>query len=398
MKEDILDDDKKAIEDSLYQFIILLVSKYIVNAARLLVKGKLTRISMSTGQSIVKYATKNILKEPLREAVKEVLMEWMKSPNDDFIEYLFNMRQNFLCLEVLNLDPECKRLQREAFSEKRMFLDTNVLMGLTLPAVFSHEQTKKFIANTLRLGCTLYVSERTIDEFNYVLDKGKMLNEKIKATPEQKLGMGNVFIRSHQLVQLSGTILSWEDYVDQFSDMPDFLRQIGIQVYETEHKEIEELDRYDDTVRAIQRCFQIFRNREKTTYVAEHDAYHLLLMKTLRETETPIFLGPNTWFLTLDLTLSCVDRFINRNFTFPDSTSPSMVGYLWDEIISPFLVGIVQEKELLDIFRTFVVSDFTPISEEINADSLVKLAIDWTEFDWLDIEEIRETYSNNNLS
>jgi len=171
--------------------------------------------------------------------------------------------------------------------------------------------------------------------------------------------------------------------------MQTFTDKLGIKTYDEEHENIKNLDGYSDTIKAIQRCFQIHRRREKPDDIAEHDAFHLLLIKTLRENETSTSFGPNTWFLTLDLTLPCVDRFIGRKFAFSDPASPCMIGYLWDELISPFLVGIVEEKELVDVFRHFIISDFTPISEDINTEVLLKLKIDWTEYDWLEFEEIQ---------
>lgn len=388
-EEKISSEDIQTVKDSFYQFIILLVSKYIINVARLLVKGALTRISMVTGKTIVKSSTISISDGKLREAVMNVLIEWMQSPDDEFVEYLFNMRQNFLCIEILNLDPNCKMLQREAFSKKRLFLDTNVLMSLSLRASPMHEQTKKFVRNTLKLGCSLYVTERTIEEFYSVLDTAKEQFKEVRATPKQLSKMGNWFTRTYGLTQLSEGPLSWEDYVKQFSDMQSFLKEREIQTYTEKHEEIKKLSGYSEMIGAVQRCFRIYRNREKKPDVGEHDAFHLLLVKTLRESETPLFFGPDSWFLTLDLTLPCVDRFINRTFRFSDPITPTMVGYLWDEIISPFLVGIVEETDLLDVFKTFIISDFTPISEEINAEILAKLDIDWTEFDWLEVEEIQ---------
>ena len=388
-EEKISSEDMQVVKDSFYQFILLLVSKYIINVAKLLVKGKLARISVSTGKTIVESSTISISNERLREVVTNLLMEWMQSPDDDFIEYLFNMRQNFLCIEVLNLDPNCRMLQREAFSKKRLFLDTNVLMNLSLRTRTLHEQIKKLISNTVKLGCALYVTERTIEEFNNVLNNAKDLFKGISATPKQISRINDPFIRSYGLIRQSGSSLLWKDYVNQFSDMRSLLRETGIQVYDEKHEEIGELENYPETIKAIQRCFKIHRNREKKSDVAEHDAFHLLLVKTLRESETPLFFGPDTWFLTLDLTLPCVDRFINRTYRFSDTITPTMSGYFWDEMISPFLVGIVEERDLLDIFKTFVISDFTPISEDINAKVLAKLDIDWTEFDWLEIEEIQ---------
>lgn len=383
-------EDTNTITGSFYKFILILVSRYIVNAARLLVKGTLTRISISTGKNIVNSATSNMTNRKLRESVKTILIDWMQSPEDEFIRYLFNMRQNFFCIEVLNLDPECRILEREAFSKKRLFLDTNVLMSLILHAIRKHVQVKKLINNTLKLGCSIYVTKRTMDEFNSVLDKAKGLFVNIRATPHQLTRVSNVFIQTYGMSQISQRPISWKEYIYEFLDMEKFLESIGVQIYHKEQEEIKELTGYPGLVDEVQRCFMRHRAAIKTYEVAEHDAYHILLVKTLRESETIAFLGPDTWFLTLDLTLSCTDRFVRRNFDFTKPTSSIMIGYLWDEIISPFLIGIIEERDLIEVFKTFIISEFTPIAEEIDAEILAKSEIDWSDYDWLEPEEIIE--------
>jgi hypothetical protein len=132
------------------------------------------------------------------------------------------------------------------------------------------------------------------------------------------------------------------------------------------------------------------RWRKKTEEVAEHDAFHLLLTKTLRGSENSSILGPDVWFLSNDLTLSCSDKFINTKFKFSDNTSPVMITSVWNEVISPFLIGIITEKDLVEVLKSFISSEFAPISEDIDAEILAKLEVDWTEYDWLETEEIKE--------
>lgn len=389
----IIEEDEQNIVDSFYQFIISLVSKYVINTARLLVKGVLARISTSTGKDVVRFSTQIISDDELRKIVDEILIQWMLSPDDDFIEYLYHMRQNFLCMEVLNLDPECRILEREMFSEKRLLLDTNILFPLTMPIYKTHMHTKRFIDNTLKLGCSLYITNRTIEEFNHILNNGIKEYETRMSLDDEETKPRNIFIRNYEIVKSEDSHISWEEYITNFQNIEDLGKEFGFNIYERNYDNIKELIGYDKTIRIVQQCWNIHRGRIKREDIAEHDAFHLLLVKTLREEEDSSFLGPNTWFLTLDFTLTCVDRFINRTFNFSDVTSASMNGYLWDEIISPFLTGIVEEKELVEVFKAFIISDFTPISGGIRSEVLIELDIDWSEFDWLEFEEIEEILS-----
>jgi predicted nucleic acid-binding protein len=387
--EDISVENIEKLTNCLYQFITQLVSRYVAATAKLIAKGTLTRISQSTGENLVDASVREISDVKLKEAAKTTLMEWMRSPSEEFIEYLFLMRQNFLCVEVLNLDPQCRAIEREEFSKKRLFLDTNLLLSLIVKGEF-HTQTKKLVDNTRQLGCSVYVSRRTLEELNTVINRGKKLVETIRATPKQLSKASNFFVRTYGTTLLTARAISASEYMSQFSDVEKLLNEIGVEVFDDEHEEIKELPEYSELVKRVQNCFVRYRGRIKTVDVADHDAFNLLLVKTLRESETNPIMGPHAWFLSYDLTLSCADSLINRKFDFSERTSPVMIAEVWNEIILPFLVGIVTQKDLVEVLRSFISSEFTPISEGIDAEALVKLEIDWTEYDWLELEEIQE--------
>ena len=390
--KDISPEDIDTLTNSFYRFIVQLVSKYIVTTARLLVKGTLGRIRQVGGKKLVNQSTIQISDVQLREAAGKTLLEWMQSPDYRFIEYLFFMRQNFLCVEVLNLDPDCRMLEREEFSKKWLFLDTNVLLHLIVESEL-HGQTKRLVDNTRQLGCSIYVTKRTLEEFNVLLGSTKKTLERANATPWQLSKATNVLIRRYGKTLLSGKSVSPAEYLSQFSDMEDLLNGIGIKLFDEEHMEIKELPEYDELIKEVQKCFARLRGRTKTIDVAEHDAYHLLLVKTLRESDTFSILGPNKWFLTYDLTLPSVDSFIRKKYNFSEHTIATMIVDIWNEIISPFLIGIVAQKDLVEVLKSFVSSEFTPISAGIEVETLARLEIDWTEYDWLGIEEIQEITS-----
>jgi len=381
--------DVDNVTSCFYQFVIKLISRYILATAKFLVKGLLSRISPSTGENLVDSLVNQISDLNLREATKKTLLEWMQSPDDKFIEYLFVMRQNFLCIEVLNLDPECRFVAREEFSKKRLFLDTNILLSLVAKTEF-HTQTRKLIENTRLLGCSVHVTKRTLEEFRMLTEKAKSILATLKATPQLLSNASNAIIRAYGKALLSGSSISQSEYMGELSDVVSMLDAIGVKVFDEEHEEIKELLEYSGLVEEVSKCFVKMRNRPKTVDVAQHDAFHLLLIKTLRESEVDSVMGPNVWFLSSDLTLSCAERFVNRKFDFSNRTSAVMVAPIWNEIIAPFLIGIVTQKDMVEVLKSFVSSEFIPISEGIDAETLARLEIDWAEYDWLEVEEIQE--------
>lgn len=390
--KEISPQDIETLKNCFYQFILHLVSRYIATTTRLFIKGTIGRIHQTAGEKLVEQSTTQISNLQLKKAAGKTLLEWMQSPDDGFIEYLFFMRQNFLCIEVLNLDPDCRVLEREEFSKKCLFLDTNVLLHLIVESEL-HTKTKGLINGSRQLECSVYVTKRTLEELDVLLDNTKKTLERVKATPWQLSKATNVLISEYGNTLLSGKSVPPAEYMNQFSDMENLLNSMGIKLFDEEHVGIKELPKYGELIKEVQRCYARSRARMKTVNVAEHDAYHLLLVKTLRESDTVSILGPNKWFLTYDLTLPSVDIFIRKSFKFSEQTMATMIADIWNEIISPFLIGIVSQKDLVEVLKSFVSSEFTPVAEGIQVETLARLDIDWTEYDWLEIKEIQEITS-----
>jgi hypothetical protein len=202
--------------------------------------------------------------------------------------------------------------------------------------------------------------------------------------------VNNPFIKTFGNLTKEGKHISKEEFMDQFSELVKILQGFGVEIFDEAHDEITKLPNYDALVKEVQLVYGRLREKPKVLDVAEHDAYHLLLVKKLRNPEEASLLGPDYWFLSCDLTLPCTDKFIQDKFGFAEKTSSVMIPSLWNEIISPFLIGLVTQKDLVEVFRSFLSSEFTPISEGVNAGVMAKLEIDWNEYDWLEYEEIQK--------
>lgn len=281
------------IIDVFYRFILLLVSKYVINTAKLLVKGNVTNISVKRGSVIIYDSISSIQDEELKTSIYNTLLNWMQKPEDDFIEYLYNMRQNFLSLELLNLDPECRSISDKEFSEMNIYLDTNIILGYILNMYEGHEETKNFIDNTKKLGCKLIVTKRTIIEYMEIYERGRL--EYVENIGKDKKP-NNIFLRNYEYMISNGHAIAFSDYLEEIKNIELYLTNNGIYLEDEILEEIINKEGYDELIYQIRRCFKILRNYEKNQAVAEHDAYHMLLIKELRETEKTTFLDQKSGF------------------------------------------------------------------------------------------------------
>jgi hypothetical protein len=116
--------------------------------------------------------------------------------SNDFYSFLFSLKQNIICIQVLNMDPECQALERKAFSNKVLFIDTNVLIGLICPTDWMHKPAKNLIILSNSLGVKSYVTKRTSEEYMSILEEANRIFEKWKAPLRFLENADNEFLTS----------------------------------------------------------------------------------------------------------------------------------------------------------------------------------------------------------
>lgn len=94
----------------------------------------------------------------LREAQKKAIVHLFGEASEFFIDFLFSVIQNLVCLQILNFDPECESLEKEAFKRKILFLDTNVLLALLCPTDHLHRVASQLVNLSKMLGAKCVVT------------------------------------------------------------------------------------------------------------------------------------------------------------------------------------------------------------------------------------------------
>jgi len=392
--KDLYDDIKKVYEDNItveetnvivrcyYNFIIWLVSSRSGKISNLIIKGELKNIRYTSYDRKINEILYPIENIKLKKVVKKTIIKLFQEANDNIMNYLYELSNKFICLQVLNLDPECQNIKIESLSEKKLFLDTNVLISLITEEKMSN--IDELLSLSVGLGVQLYITENTISEYLTVVERSDE-NYKNLASPQWILKkVDDPFIRHYA----ENKEESWEEYFLELSNIEQILRKYNINYYKEDHESIKNLMFFKELVEEVKKCSLITRKNPKKEKVAEHDAFHLILIKELRTTESSNILGPNHWFLSFDFTLPCTDRYISKNFGYIDVSTPVMIINIWVEIISQFNIRDVTKKQLADIFSEFVSSAFSPIDESIDIDVLLIIQGDWLNYKWLDEKKI----------
>lgn len=332
-----------------------------------------------------------------KQIVHDVIFEIFKEIETETGQLFFDMLQNYLNIELLNADPECRYLEKIAFSKKTLILDTNVLMALFLEADRVHKGVSETISITKDLGVNLVITKKTEHEWLGSLENANnQYNSINKQRPSFLPYLEDVFIRSFFKRKTSDPSLTWQGYHLQLRQTKFMAYEKGISLWYKKEFDIDQLpnkDLFEPLTQYVFTCSNR-KGNPKPRPVSEHDAYHLLLIRKLREEVPSDILGPSCWFLTLDSTLLCADDGLNKLMATPFDPPSSFMADMWIPIISPFLGPEISEKRLSEAFAHLMSTHFATIPSKMNADMVLETLSKWLPYEKLTNKEIEAILSD----
>jgi len=325
-------------------------------------KGRSGKITIGKYEDILKKIVDKIEDANLRKACFEGISEVLANADDKTSQYLYFIAMNFFYMQVLNLDPECQRIEKELLSQKTLFLDTNFLISLILEHEKDHDACVKIVQLTKKAKSTLVFTTRTKIEFLALLDNAKYeytLAEK-NMMPSKKYA--NIFIRDYLTCKQRKPGLDWDAYVARLKKIDSLMKNLyDIPEDATDYNYIYELENFDNVVSLVQKFSTKFRHQyalPKTYNTAKHDAFHILLMRDFQHKGEYDILGAQKYFLTYDKTLSFVDRELGLEDEFPSC--------MQSEVWAQWLLAILTAPNMSDhvtakVFGRLISSNFFSI-------------------------------------
>ena len=341
----------------------------------------------------------NILSEVLtrvqgandRQVIHDAIMETFKDLETNLGRLLFEILQSYIHLELLNVDPDCRYLEKIAFSNKTLVLDTNVLMALLLEAQTAHDGVNETISIAKDLGVTLVMTKRTENEWLWSLEEANGQFQSLnREKPSLLPRVENVFIKSFFKRKTIESSLTWESFYLQLRQIKSMIRDKGIVFWYKKEFDLDQLPNkefFEPLWGKVYACASM-KGYPKPKSVSEHDAYHLLLVRKLREEHESDILGPSCWFLTLDTTLYCADEGLNQFMHAPFDPPSSFMADMWVPIIAPFIGAEVSEERLADAFAHLMSTRFAVMPSGLNANAVIEVLGHWLPDDKLSSKEI----------
>ena len=135
----------------------------------------------------------------------------------------------------------------------------------------------------------------------------------------------------------------------------------------------------------------------KSGSVSEHDAYHLLLVRRLREEFPSKSLGPSCWFLTYDVSLLEADKALNRLIKSPHAAPSSLLVDTWALIASLFLDNHLEKENLASIFIDLFRNHFATSLRGISASMIVEVLSPYLSYKSLSDDDLKAVLDDEHV-
>jgi len=331
----------------------------------------------------------------LRGNVQRLIIDILASPdNMDFIRTLYEIVLNMICLRIFS-DTSASTFKGADLSGKTFVLDTNVLFPLLIPDHPQHAATSRIVSITEKLGVKCVFTKRTMQEWFEVLEKANRRFRFLQSTrPSLLKEVEDIFIYSYFRRKDSDPSLAWSKYYSQMKNVENLAKLYEVPLYEEREeyisdtkglKIIEHLS--TDVYRSGKRRLDIRFIKSRT--VSKHDAYHLLLVRRLREESPSTSLGPSYWFLTYDSSLLEADRALNILLGSPHAVPSSLLVDMWVLMASLFSFSQSETEELGEIFTVLFRNYFTPPSKRISASMVVEVLSPFLSYQSLSDDDLK---------
>jgi hypothetical protein len=360
--------------------------------AKLITRSDVGETALEAPLATLDKSLENIKDLRLRDATRGAITDILQSPNDVVARFLLHLNEKLVCIEVLNLDPECQALEKQAFAKKNLLLDTNIIISLLCPSSRQYRLSRELVALSRQVGANLLVTERTLKEFSKVLEDANTRFQSFRAQIQPRLlrAVDDEFIASFAVEKEANPHEKWEGYYLRMQRVAGILKNnYGIELFDKDYPEICERPYFSEIAEQVSDCYEKTRNKAKKKDVAEHDAYHLILVRQLSKEASPSMLGPSHWFLSHDQTLPYVEPLL-REKVQDDKAISTMVSDIWLQMIEPFLSRDLREKQAVQAFTELLGSQFGTIPFRIDSSVLAELQGDWLNYEWLEAEDLEK--------
>jgi predicted nucleic acid-binding protein len=377
----------------LYEFLCTICasgSKYAIN---IFLFNKMPEYPKSSRDALIDILEK-IGDEKFSQVIQDSIIEIFKMQRMSFAKLLYEIAANYMSLEILKVDPDGTKWKKSNLSGKTFILDTNVLFALILVNHLRHKVTNEITSVAKDLNINLMFTERTLQEWLEVLDKANQRFKFINSTrPSFLTKLEDIFIRSYFYEKENNPSIEWQEYYSRMTQIGLLARNKNVSILNRETYSLSEQTSQELLgllSNNVYRSGKKSLNNKfiKSKQVSEHDAYHLLMIRKLREKQPSEKNGSSFWFLTQDVSLIDVDEELNKILGSPFAPPSSLIVDFLIPLVLPFVDSHVQHNRLVEVFMSSISNNLATASDGLSASKIVEVLSSWLSYKSLSDEDL----------
>jgi predicted nucleic acid-binding protein len=280
----------------------------------------------------------------LREQIRRGIRNYFQAFAPELEEMLEFFHHNVLINQILNLDPSIVRLQREWFSRRRLYLDTNVVLAYVFEGQVLHSVVFEVIQATTNLRAQLLISPVTLEEVKGQVSRAKQNYLRYERSPLVKriaASGDDAILATFVQLKRKQPSLEWEAFIAPFDALGETLLSYDVLVESEGFERAENSDKLPEIRREIADAKPLWVSQS----VIEHDSLNCALISLLREIYPPDERGQVVWLMTMDSSLRASQKRL----------------YASEVILGPYCVQVQQWGEIVlpaQSLLGFVFDDF----------------------------------------
>ncbi|MCW5879223.1 MAG: hypothetical protein KIS80_10200 [Anaerolineales bacterium] len=217
--------------------------------------------------------------------------------------FLKHIHHNVLVYQILNLDPDLVEKQKNWFSSRRLYLDTNTVLAFMMQGQEQHSVVREVIEACIALNIQLLVSPFTEIELHKQVSRAKANYPKYRDNPLVMRFAGysdDSILKTFADQKKTNPALQWEGFIAPFSKMEEILFSYGI-LLETEGADgLDSTDFYTEAEQVIRSA----KRPDVSATIVQHDALNFALVAGLQEKYLKDEKGERVLLLTIDRSLA----------------------------------------------------------------------------------------------
>ena len=225
---------------------------------------------------------------------------FLKDADTERRVYFASLLDGTFIYQIIQIDPETLKLVKANFRNYVLYLDTNILYSLLgLRDLRQSSTIEKSLSLARGLGIKFVVSQKTVEEMRSSIE---FQTEALLKSPPVRRDLAEIGADISEEESLttaywraySKTAISKEDFIERFRNLPDLLSNKQISIVDDSFRPERKFLRAEKE--ALNRSITV----KKSDNIAEHDAYHRLLIQHLRAHATKTNGPKKYWFFSWD--------------------------------------------------------------------------------------------------